>query len=319
MRGLNILEIKINCGKCNGTNSKCNKYCHLRAGINLVDFINGVDVVETAIGELREDYRTKEKSLIVCGHCIETYPSPVYLLTGLNTVIDVSGKFRSYNGMTPVQIIKEYIKTLKMSDEGIKKSIETFNKFNSNKLVPNPIKPGMECEIEHGEGENRKISNCIVEQVCWTTNKQSKKLECTVSCLVDKGMLENTGRMIHIPIVEYGTKIRIPSLERTLKSSELDRELIRMAPLGFIKPIVIEDSEYTLALDGKYMYRITNDTACIVGMWKNSTLVSFMNGIESLSKSKAYKKLMNGIKYIDKHRRFMVPYGLFECNKINIS
>ena len=177
----------------------------------------------------------------------------------------------------------------------------------------------MECEVEHGEGENRKISNCIVEQVCWTTNKQSKKLECTISCLVDKGMLENTGRMIHIPIVNYGTKIRIPSLERTLKSSELDRELIRMAPVGFIKPIVIEDSEYILALDGKYMYRITNDTACIVGMWKNSTLVSFMNGIESLSKSKAYKKLMNGIKYIDKHRRFMVPYGLFECNKINIS
>lgn len=305
------------CDKCTGIDT-CNKYCTIRTGINLVNFINGVDVIETAIGELREDYRTKEKSLIVCGHGIETYPSPVYMLTGLNTTIDVSGKFKEYCGLTPIQIIKNYMQTLNMSADGAKNSIETFKKFNSNKLLPTPIKPGMECEIEYGEGKSKRVVNSQVDKVYWSTNKQTKKLECTIYFIVDRGILEGNGKCIQIPIVDYGYRIKLPSLERTLKSSEIDRELIQMAPVGFIKPIVVEDDQYTLALDGQYMYRINNDMVYIIGTWKDGSITNFMNGIDPVIKSKAYKKLMNGIKYVDRHRRFIVPYGLFEQNKITI-
>lgn len=306
------------CVKCIGI-EKCNKYCALQAGTNLVNFINGVDIIETQIGDLREDSRTKKLGLIVSGHIIESVGAPTYILSDLSTSIDISGKFISYKDMTPLQILKSYLDSLDASTELKENTIKTFKLFNSNRLLPLPIKPGSECEVVYTDHNGKKATtNTKVTSVRWGSDKQTGKLSCYIHCIVDKGIFESNNRTVKVPITEYGENIKLPQLERTLKSSETDRDLIKMNPVGFIKPIVVTDNKFTLALDNQHLYRITDANAFIIGNWKNGKIVDFQGGMEPIQKSKAYKKIHNGINYVEKHKRFIVPYGLFQENTIDL-
>lgn len=306
------------CTNCTGTD-KCNKYCALQAGTNLVDFINGVDIIETQIGELREDSRTKKLGLIVSGHIIETSGAPTYVLSDLSTSIDISGKFISYKHLAPQQILRTYLDSLDISSEAKENTLKTFKLFNSNRLLPLPIKPGAECEIVYSDNTGKKTTiSTKVSSVRWGSDKQTGKLNCFIHCIVDKGIFENNTRVVKIPIVEYGENIKLPQLERTLKSSEMDRDLIKMNSVGFIKPIVVTDDKFSLGVDNQHLYRITDTSVFIIGNWKNGKLVDFQGGTEPIQKSKAYKKIHNGMNYIEKHKRFIVPYGLFESNIIDL-
>lgn len=310
------MDTKI-CASCVGL-EKCNKYCQLQAGINLVNFIKGIDIVDTKIGELREDHKTKKLAYIVSGHMVEAVGAPTYMLSDLDVAIDASGRFTSYAGMTPQQLLRAYLDSMGVSEEIKESSIKTFKEFNGNKKLPIPIKAGAECEITVKENNKTITLDCKTLSIKWDSDKKNGKLTCYVLCEIEKHTLENNTRIVKIPVSEYGESIRLPQIERTLKSSETDREMIKMTSVGYIKPIVISDDKFVLALDGQHLYRIVDDKIFIIGNWKNGKIADFNNGTDSVIKSKAYKKLHNAASYIDRHRRFIAPYGMMEVNKIEL-
>lgn len=313
------MELRPMCATCNGLD-KCNKFCDKHLGTNLVNFINGIDVIETAIGDFRENARTKKIEYIISGHILENSSNPTYILSDLSTSIDASGKFISCSGKTPQQILRAYLDTLDMPAEAKTNTMNTFKKFNSSKLLPVPLKPGSECEITYTDNNDKKVvRDARIGSINWNSDKESRKLKCTILCTVEKtGIFDNGSKVIKIPITDYGDKIRLPQIERTLKSSEIDRDLIHMTDVGFIKPIEVADDKYKLAIDNSYLYRIVDSRVFVIGTWRNGKLVAIENGIEPIAKSKAYKKIHNALGYIDKHRRYIVPYGLFEINSIKV-
>ena len=307
------------CSKCTGTEG-CNRYCPIQAGKNLVDFINGIEVVHTKIGDLREDSRTKTIGFIVSGHIIEKdYPEPTNILSGLNTSINASGKFVSFKGMTPQVLLKTYMDTLEISQEVKAKTLEIFKLFNSNKLLPLPIKVGAECEVNYTNETGKKITASMqVGKIMWAVDHESNRLQCTLVCDTAKGTIDGTTKYVKVPLNEFGTSVTFPQIERTLKSSEINRDLIKMTHLGFIKPIEISDDKVLIAMDNQNIYRVVGENIFIIGTWVNGKIKEFQNGVSSIQSTKAYKKLHNSINYIEKHRRFIAPYGLFETNHIDL-
>lgn len=303
------------CSECIGVD-KCNKYCRLNAGLNIVNFIKSVDVVDTQIGELRPARGSVKNSLIVTGHLLDSGGAPTYIMSDANNGIDISGKFKNYDNATPQQLLKQYIDTLDLSKEVKENSIKTFRKFNSNQLLPIPLKVGAECEVNYSSKNRNETIKTKINSIIWNIDKETGKLACNITCPAEKGVFESDRRMIKIPITEYGTKIKLPQLERVLTASSIDRDLIKMSPVGFIKPVVVEDGKNTLAIDGQHLYKVTDDGVIIIGTWKNGKMTSLQGGIEPVQRTKAYKKIHGGIKYVEKHIRFIAPYGLFEANHI---
>lgn len=307
------------CKTCDGIET-CNKYCAMQAGVNLISFINGIDTIETQIGDLRPPAGREKQGSIVAGHIIEVSGSPTYILAGLSASIDVSGKFTSYNGMTPQSILKMYLEKINATPETKEASMKTFKKFNSNKILPIPIKPGAECMISFKEssGTEHKNIKTVVGSVRWSSDPQTGKLSCMIHCPIDKSLADNFSKCAKIPMSEYGTGIKLPQIEGTLNSDELDRDLIKMSPVGFIKPIVVQDDKVTLVVDNNHLYRVVEQMVFIIGTWENRKIKSVGTGIDNIKTTKAFKKIHKGINYIERHRRFIVPYGLFEENKIDL-
>lgn len=309
------MDLKSLCQNCVGID-KCNKFCEMHMGVNLINFISNIDFIETQIGEFKEDYKTGKTSYIVSGHSIESYGNPVYIMSSLETSIDASGKFKPCNGRTPQQILHAYLDTLDMTSEVKTKSMEIFKQFNSNKLMPMPLKPGEECEATYQDNTGKSnTAVCKIQSVRWNADKDTGKIKCKIIISIEKGNSFDTScKMVQIPITEYGTNIKLPKLERMLKSSEMDRDMIKMTDIGFIKPIQISDSKYTIALDNTYLYRVSDNRTFIIGRWQGTKIVDFMSGMDPILKSAAYKRILNAIAYIDRHRRFIAPYGLYEPN-----
>ena len=310
------MDVGTLCSKCKGI-EKCTEYCLLHVGENLVNFINGVDVIETEIGELRKEARSEKYAYIVSGHMIEKTGSPTYMLSDLSTSIDITGKFSKFNGVSPQQILKAYLEKMGASESLKKNSLETFKKFNSNKLLPVPIKPGSEIDVDESLTGTKKTEQTVVSGVKWSTDRTTGKLSCDILCRIERSLLDGPGKTIRIPITEYGGTIHVPLVERTLKSAEIDPELIKMTPVGFIKPIVVTDGKNTLAVDGCHMYKVMDGKAFIIGTWKGETIVENYE-MGSLKKTKVYMKINNAIKFIDKHKRYIIPYGLHDANVVEI-
>lgn len=307
------MDIRPACSSCTGAD-KCSKYCVVRAGSNLINFINSIDVVETQIGELK-DNGNKKKGLMVLGHVIESGGNPTYILSDVTTSVDISGKFKSSCDISILDIIKGYLNSLNLDKEKYDENINMFKRINSNKLVPVPLKPGVECEITYTDSSGNKVATmCKIKMVQWSTDRTTSKLNCDIYCSIDAGFTET--KYIKIPITEYGKRIRLPHIERTLKSSEVDREILEMTHSGIIKPIVVSDDKNVVAVDGTYVYKISDNNVVIVGMWKNGAIEDVQDGMESISRTKAYKRIKNAMSYIDRHRRFIAPLGLMESNKL---
>jgi hypothetical protein len=233
-------------------------------------------------------------------------------------VIDASGKFISQGDESPLSMLKAYIDSLNVDREAKEIAILTFKKVNSNKLLPVPIKTGSECEIISEDSNGKQaVSVGKVRLVKWVTDKKTGKLNCTLFCDIEKGSFD--AKVAKIPIVDYGERIRLPQIEHTLKSSELDRDFIKMTPIGFIKPIEVFDGKYTVAIDGQHIYRVQEDRIFIAGSWSGNKLVLNKEMSDSLQKTKAYKKIHSVINYIERHKRFIVPYGLCEANIIDLT
>lgn len=311
------MKIKLECSTCIGSDN-CNKYCDLQLGASMVNFISGVDTCETQIGEFSKDSRSGKIAYICSGHIIDSGSTPAYILSDLQTNIDASGKFKVCGGLQPQQIMQNYINILKVPQDAKDAAMIQFSKFNSLKQLPVPFKPGLECEVTVVNGEQSKISPAKIFSIRWTADHKSGKMSCLVVCSLDKGVLDNNLKLVKIPITEYGNLMRLPHIERSLKSSEIKRETIKCTDLGIIKPIVVKDGKITLAIDGSHMFKIVDTRVFIIGTWKNGKMVDVQSGMQQIKDAKAYKYLKSAINYIEKHRRFIAPYGVYDENIIEL-
>ena len=168
--------------------------------------------------------------------------------------------------------------------------------------------PEEEEETEDSLAENPdSVDGFIMIGDSWTVGMQSAASGAGVTTICESGASANTwvGRFSEISGKNPKGVIAFLGINDTAgSSSSSGMEQL----LGKIK------GEYSSV--PIYVVKVPHmgknpDNGLNVDEW-NGRIDSFNSSVQSYCSS-------NGIKYIDKHRRFMVPYGLFECNKINIS
>lgn len=307
---------KKTCDNCVGLDS-CVKYCDIRVGENIVNFVNGIDSVESTIGELRagEEFDRPGETIMVIGYELAkgSNPMTVYGTPPKNGVV-LQGKLKDYNGSNPIQMLRKYTGYCKLPNPVQSKAMDDLKKFNSNKIIPTPFKVGADIEVIHKGFDNkshRTLSNA--DFIKWRLDGSG---ELVGTILVHVGRTDTGSNYAKVKFSEYGINWFLPNLERNLKTSEITYEAIRMSNLGLIDPIEVTDGKTTLAVDSQHMYLVKGSTITIVGDWTPNGMKENPEFMSSIHKTKAYKKLNTCMKFIEKHRRFIVPYGLSEANKL---
>lgn len=294
------------------------KYGVEQAGRALAQYLTHVDTVTSEIGEYREASRPGEEDLIVTGLQLEKLNEPIHMLSTLSVSLEVNGKFKNFMDKPPIQIIKQHLGSLGDDRKEYKHALmDKFKGIASNKYMVIPFKPENECEvtIEDGTVIHRDIPSKIAS-VMWSMDRTTNMFQGKI---ITK--LENIGKAsktYRLTLDSYGTSFKIASIERCMKSSDIDRATVSMTRFGIIKPTVISDGSISLAIDGSNLYLLMNNEVIIIGKWSDSGELQETPVALSLSKHKAYKHLKHNLSYIEKHRRFIAPYGLVESSEIQL-
>lgn len=307
------------CNPCKGTEN-CKKYCPVKAGENIVNFVNGISnsTVETKIGELQsERLNGKNNRLAVTGYMIEKGALPIDLLTVFpKDGITIKSKFIECWGMTPAQILKSYMIYANKPKEVQNKAIDDLKYILSPKIIPIITNIGSDIEvcITDFSGKKKKVIT-TVKMLKWTLDIKGGDLKGIIFAEVNK--LEDGSNLAKLSMGDYGNTWTLPNLERTLKTSEIDRNSIKMYDVGLIAPIEIISKSTYLAVDNSYAYQVKNNEIYVIGEWKDKSLKYYAD-TDSLLNDKAFNKLEAISKFVSKHRRFIVPYGLGKPNKIEV-
>lgn len=303
------------CAECIGLD-RCNKYCAVRLGENIVKYVNNLDSIETSIGEFKTDKITKKKTLVVSGFEMENHASPINILTSIdNMQMSLQSKLSDFMGITPLQMVNAYTEYKQVSKAVQIKAVDDLKKFCSNKILPTPIKPGMQVEIIVDNGDGDKRISTTIYMIRWLIDKPTGEL---IGYIVANTKEQYTEPYKTLLMRDYGKTWFLPNIERNVKSLELSREAIKISNIGIIHPIKITDDTTTIALDGINMYINYNGTNFVAGSWQNGELVENKEYVSKISSTKAYKKLKSIENYVEKHKRFIAPYGLLEPNTIKV-
>lgn len=299
------------CSKCVGVD-KCTKNCILHIGKALVDFIQRIDVTETRIGEYSSKVKGTAPDLVVYGHQLFDMNSPSWILTDINTILDMSDKFLSAYDKNAFQIANIYCKHIGMSAEDTKAVTDKIKAINKNLMLVLPFKPHANCEIDLTiDGTTEKKKEAQISYIKWITNKETHKINCTVGFNVANSAMAQHTKM---DIKDYIDKFRLSQMEMAAKGSKHDKDLIKITDYGIFKPIVIKEGNATIAVDATYVYYTTNGETHIIGFWNDRDELVFDKSI----KTKAVNKIRDNLTYIKNHKKYMAPYMLFEPNVIEI-
>lgn len=299
------------CNNCNGIN-KCTQCCILHLGKALVDFIQRVDVAETRIGEYDSRKKGTTPDLVVSGHQLYELNSPTWVLTNINTVLDISDKFLTAYDKNAFQIANIYCKHVGMTAEDTKVITDRIKAINKNKAFVLPFKPHANCEVDLSiDGNVEKKKDATIQYIKWATNKETHKINCTIGFnIVNSAMMQRTT----MDIKDYIDKFRLSQMEMMAKGNKHDKNLIKINDYGIFKPILIKDGNVSIAIDGTYVYYTTNNDTHIIGFWNDKDELVIDNSI----KTKAITKIKDNLAYIKNHKKYMAPYMLFEPNIIEI-
>lgn len=278
----------------------------ITVGYTLAQLLRGVDTLETNIGNIKNVMNDGE-SLIVSGYSINYRGESCDLLSNASIAVDISSKFGKAFGKSALELLKTYIKSSKCED-GLE-LVAKFRAIQSNKLLIEPIKPGIEVNVAF---KGRDVRTRI-DTSKWRYNSESKQLECVV--ITDK-IPAASNKRLKILLESYGKEITSVDVEREF--SKINRDIISMTKFGLIRPIAIRDDLGILIIDNQYAYFIGDgdDKVSIAGGWSLGKLA----GLEKYKKRinrLTFKKLEECVKYLGKHKRYIAPYGLLDCNVIN--
>lgn len=306
------MELDVQTGICNncGSIERCTKSCILHIGKALVDFIQRIDTTETKIGEYSSKKKGEPYDLVVYGHQLFDLSSPSWILTDINTILDVSDKFLTAYDKNAFQIANIYCKHVGMSAQDTKTVTDKIKAINNNLMLVLPFKPHSNCEIDltvNGNVEKKKEAN--INYIKWITNKETHKINCTIGF-----DLSNSSQIVKMDIKDYIDKFRLSQMEMVAKGARHDKNLIKITDYGIFKPILIKEGNVSIAVDATYVYYNTPGDTRIIGFWdENDKLV-----IDKNIKSKAINKIKDNLTYIKNHKKYMAPYMLFEPNVIEI-
>lgn len=299
------------CSNCSGID-KCTKCCILHLGKSLVDFIQRIDVTETRIGEYDSRQKGTAPDLVVYGHQLFDLSSPTWILTDINTILDMSDKFLTAYDKNAFQIANIYCKHVGMSPENTKLVTDKIKAINKNKMLVLPFKPHASCEIDLAiDGNMEKKKDATINYIKWVTNKETHKINCTIGfTLTNSALAQNT----KMDIKDYIDKFRLSQMEMVAKGTKHDKNLIKITDYGIFKPILIKEGNTSIAIDATYVYYNANGETHIIGYWNDRDELVMDKSI----KTKAVNKIRDNLVYIKNHKKYMAPYMLFEPNVIEI-
>ncbi len=295
-------------------NQNCSKHCQITVGDNLVRFLREIDTVESKIGDFASG---SGSPLIVSGMQLDPTGNPAYILSDISVSIDISKKFGAAFNKSAMAILNEYIRLVDPPDKNELR--EKLKNMDSNKILIVPIKTHSNCEVLVPIGRDNKVQETIkntnVSAIKWESNQKTNTLECSILTDVIEGLVTKRAK---IKIEDYGTKLKLTDVERVINSSEADRTLIKMTRFGYIRPIAITDKKKNgIIIDNTYMYLLDGETIKTIAYWEKNTLVG-EETFKDIEKSALFKKVKKSLNYIGQHRRFIAPYGLVDCNIVEV-
>ena len=299
-------------GVCKKT---CDIHCPLNVGCNLAKFLREVDTIESKIGDISAGGDISSDSYIISGMEYDRRKSVADLLSSMSTSIDISQKFSSVFNKSATMLLNDYIKAVDPTDGAELR--DKLKKIEGNKLLLLPIKPDAMCEVlvpTKNAKQDSAYKNTKVAILKWTSNINTGKLECTI--ITD--VIDTNRKRCKINIEDYGDKIKLTDIERSIASSEINKQMVKMTRFGYIKPVAVVAKDGSgIIIDNTYLYTIEGRNIKLAASWDNGDF-SGEELYEGVKKTEVFKKVSKRFKYIWQHRRFIAPYGLSECNIIKI-
>lgn len=308
------------CGvkSCNKV-AECNGHCMYSYGHALVRFLTGADAVETLIGDFRVSKSNGGEQMIVSGIQVEGDTSPSHIMSPLSVSLDIGNKFKTIDNKNVLQILNEYLDKHpgKYNENHIAAIKDRLKKIQTNRVIIVPIKPKMGCEIRLLDDGKIKTNETTIEFIKWCNNIQTGKFEGTAITYV--GEYDGVMKRQKISLEDYGDALRLTQIERSIRCTKLDRKCIKMTRFGYIKPLVVVGGAKTLAIDGTYLYLIDGEKVTLIGYWDQDKIKECADlDSRGIKKLDAYTYIMDNLEYIEKHRRFIAPYGITESNTITL-
>ena len=303
---------------CSCGDKKCNGVCSLSVGERLATFLRESDVIRTRIGDI-ESSKSGADPLIVTGTSVYRDSSQSTLMKKASDVsIPMEGRFNTYADKNARTILSEYV--AKSNTEDGKALMNRLRGIEENKLMLMPFKTGQICDVVHTRESKRKDVDgkkiecrSVIECIKWAVMDNADKLQCQmVVSMVDP----DTGKKVRLSIVDYCDTFTIVDMERLHTKTKVEGNVIKMSKFGFIKPIQIDDDGTTVIIDNcsVYISTVASPELRVIGSWENNTIKLK----ERIKNEKIDKAVTSNEDYIGKHRRWIVPYGLYDTNKLKV-
>lgn len=311
------MEFEINTGVCSNCNfDKCERGCLIHTGKALRDFLDNVDMVETIIGDYSSSTKGGKQDLVYSGYQMFNLNEPINVLTAIKTQLDVTDKFARAYDKTAFQILKEYLNEIKEDKSISAELLDKLVKLNKNRLIIVPIKPHSECRLNNiNNDEELEDQQGKILYLKWSTNQETHKLECKVAIKFE-GKIND--KVYKFDISEYNDKFRLSALDVKMLGNKQKNKFIKMHRYGIIHPIEIVDGNYSIIVDGTYIYYCIANRDTIIGQWNTNGSIDIAIKGNNILKSKAYEKLKKNIEFIASHRKYIAPYKLLETHKVEL-
>ena len=297
---------------------KYSRFTKMHVGYAFENLLNGIAFVKSDIGSYRTSKKDGKVDLIVSGHRIDGHNENSYILTSLNTFLCMSKKFKtSATGVCVTEVFNEYLDAMYPQDieenkEYKYKCIEKIKAIDSNKLLPLPFKLMNKYSIDLETNQGLNTFELELVSVIWRTNKETGKLETTLTFVQD--YIPNVGKYIKFKYEDYMNKFRPNRNGVYIKEGELNKDLIKITDFGLFKPIEVVDEKNRLIIDNTFIYNVAFGDTTVVGRWTETNQLELFRECSSVSKSKAYKFVQANVGTIGLHRKYIIPYTLYDTN-----
>lgn len=288
------------------------------AGEALTKFLSNIRTIETNIGEYRKSYQVDLGNMIVTGVEVHQHQNNVDRLSPISSSLEVNYKFNSLYDKSPLQLLKYYLSISNIDRDEQSKLIERLRNIMNNKEIIYIFKVGEDVLCNIGTGSKKhKDAKGSLECLVFDVNRDINKFETTL--YISQTKLGKASGIYKFNIEDYGTKFKICGIEDALRSSNIDREVIRVSRFGYIKPIELQYKNSRLAIDCYGEYYVSRGKIYVVGRWVGNKLIEADKFKEFIKDNKMYKYLKKNFDYIQKHVNYIAPYKLVESNNIKIN
>ena len=278
-------------------------------GKAMASYMYLLKTVETNIGDIRDrkgEYR-------VSG--VQYVGNKIDLLSPIDVPIEVTDKFIKRNNVNALVALKEYLNTIDGTEYNDLKNkvIKRYKNINNNKEFPMPFNIGGEYLVEYEVDGRTKRTVEKISMLEWSIKKNNgNRIEGTVYFKLSDG-----NGVIKVPFTEYGKKFKARNMETNISAAVIEEPCIRVNRFGMIKPIVVEDENVSIAIDGMNLYYDDGFKIYIIGGWDaNGNIVGDIPS--EVADSKAYEFILKNQLSIKRNKRFIAAYLSVAENIINI-